>query len=94
VQVLTLYVPCDLLDGLSSVRHKRLVVAAWLRSGGDTDDDRALRWAGSQWAPERLGRPGRVSVLSILLELEAMGLCRVVAKVNGAVEVEVMLEQE
>ncbi len=68
--------PRDLLVELERApeRSQRLLVTAWVLTGGKHDDVRALRRAAELWPPDALKRQGRPTVLSILLELEGLGV--------------------
>lgn len=71
-------VPRDLLTEIegASARHKRLLVTGWVLGYEQRDPLPALHRASEWWATARLERAGRsLSVLSVLLELETLGIC-------------------
>lgn len=76
-------VPKDLIAGLSMPQHERLLVTAWVLSWPRMSTRETFYEARSLWPGNRLRSPGRLSVLSILLELEALGVCHVTDE-NGA----------
>lgn len=70
------WVPKDLLDDLARApeRSQRLLVTAWVLTQGPHDDRRALVRAAELWPPDALKRRARLTVLSVLLELEQLGV--------------------
>jgi hypothetical protein len=82
-------VPKWLLDPIAGApeRSRRLLVTGWVLSSGPGDDERALREAARLWPPDPLKRPGRCTVLSILLELEQLGVVSDVREAGGDFEV-------
>ncbi len=86
----TVDVPKDLLDVIAAGHEssQRLLVTAWVLTEGPQDDERALRRAVELWPPDALKRRGRPTVLSILLELEGLGVVSAVRESGEFFEVE------
>lgn len=70
------WVPKDLLDGLERLheRYQRLLVTGWVLDPHRADTTAVYREAHRLWPPAALERTARLTVLSVLLELEQLGV--------------------
>ncbi len=93
---MTVTIPRDLLSDLpgAAPRFHRMWVGAWLLAGdrrlSRSECRDVLARAAKLWPSQQLDRVGRLSVLSILLELEKLGVVTgIVGDLSGGFRIEV-----
>lgn len=86
------WVPKDLLDGLERLheRYQRLLVTGWALDPHRADTRGVYREALALWPPAALARPARLTVLSVLLELEQLGVVGDIREAGAGFEVELV----
>jgi hypothetical protein len=85
--------PHSLIQNLSPL-HARWITLGWLLFNGDEDDLEPLRVAYKLWPRNLLNKTGEASLLSILLELEELGICEVLGKRADEIEVELKVRSD